>query len=52
MGQLVKKFSKQLNLADNNGKDEPINFRLPMLVPDNSILKGKDKYILDMVSIR
>lgn len=49
MGQLVKKFSKQLNLADNNGKDEPINFRLPMLVPDNSILKGKDKYILDMV---
>jgi len=52
VGSLVKKFSKQLNLADDSqqlGDSEVTDFRLPMLIPENSIIKLKEKYIVDLV---
>lgn len=55
MKKLVNKFSKQFNInldefVNNAGDDNKnTNFRLPMLVPDNSILQHKDKQVADMM---
>lgn len=57
MKNLVNKFSKQFNInldefvnSNNNTVDnKKTGFRLPMLVPDNSILQHKDKKIVDMM---
>ncbi len=51
VGSLVKKFSKQFNLQDPTRSEdlEETEFRLPMLIPDNSIIKVKEKYIVDLV---
>ncbi len=61
MKNLVKKFSKQFNINlnefvavgnredENENENETTKFRLPMLVPDNSILQHKDRQVVDMM---
>ena len=46
MEKLIAKFNKQFKLEDTQNET---TFRLPMLVPDNTILKVKEKYVIDMM---